>query len=272
MALRILLNRGTAVRHHQKPGLLGLLKFSDSINRKTNDQIFQKRDFSSTGSESGYAVRATLFSVTITNAPKQRHMIKLARFAVKEHNARQGKANLRFVRVLDAKLGFRCGVPRFDIKLEAIDDDGGSGGGSGGGGLTRCYKARFSSSNGVDNLDDFLTRCYKARFSKFLDDFVVCAPLASGILENSKLAEISEFLFKGKCTFVILPHEPPRLNFWEDPLSPSKWKIDHILFWQLIRLLCLQLLIYVGYKFITRAMKEQTEEEAGDSLGLQSLE
>lgn len=161
MALRILLNRATAVRHHQKPGLLGLLKFSDSINRKTNDQILQKRDFSSTGLESGYAVRGTPFSVTITNAPKQRHMIKLAQFAVKEHNARQGKANLRFVRVLDAKLG-GWRMLRFDIKLEAIDDDGGSGGG----GLTRCYKARFSSSNGVDKLTDF----------------VDCTPLASRIL------------------------------------------------------------------------------------------
>ncbi|PIM98095.1 hypothetical protein CDL12_29427 [Handroanthus impetiginosus] len=26
------------------------------------------------------------------------------------------------------------------------------------------------------------------------------------------------------------PHGPPKVNFWQDPLSPSKWKEEHVRF------------------------------------------
>ena len=33
-------------------------------------------------------------------------------------------------------------------------------------------------------------------------------------------------------------HGPPKVNFWQDPLSPSKWKEEHVspfLFWNFLQ-------------------------------------
>ncbi|PKA62190.1 hypothetical protein AXF42_Ash015074 [Apostasia shenzhenica] len=51
-------------------------------------------------------------------------------------------------------------------------------------------------------------------------------------------------------------HGPPRVNFWEDPLSPSKWKEEHIV---LVSLAGWGLIIYGGYKLFG-GKKEQMEE------------
>ncbi|CAL5393325.1 unnamed protein product [Camellia sinensis] len=53
-------------------------------------------------------------------------------------------------------------------------------------------------------------------------------------------------------------HEPPKVNFWEDPLSPSKWKEEHFV---IVSLTGWGLLFFGGYKFLTKGKKEKKEEE-----------
>ncbi|KAK9938236.1 hypothetical protein M0R45_014988 [Rubus argutus] len=43
-------------------------------------------------------------------------------------------------------------------------------------------------------------------------------------------------------------HGPPKVNFWEAPLSPSKWKQNHFV---IASLAGCGLLFYGGYKFYT---------------------
>ncbi|XP_068669470.1 uncharacterized protein [Aristolochia californica] len=53
-------------------------------------------------------------------------------------------------------------------------------------------------------------------------------------------------------------HGPPRVNCWDDPLSPSKWKEEHFV------IVCLStwgLIIYGGYKKFSSGGKEETLEE-----------
>ncbi|KAL5581914.1 hypothetical protein UlMin_014356 [Ulmus minor] len=50
------------------------------------------------------------------------------------------------------------------------------------------------------------------------------------------------------------PHGPPRVNVWQDPLSPSKWKEEHFV---LVSLSGWGLLIYGGYKFFTKGSKKE---------------
>ncbi|KAJ6349029.1 hypothetical protein OIU77_006587 [Salix suchowensis] len=44
-------------------------------------------------------------------------------------------------------------------------------------------------------------------------------------------------------------HGPPRINFWQDPMSPSKWKEEHFV---IVSLSGWGVLIYGGYKFFHR--------------------
>ncbi|KAI4322623.1 hypothetical protein L6164_022299 [Bauhinia variegata] len=43
-------------------------------------------------------------------------------------------------------------------------------------------------------------------------------------------------------------HGPPKVNCWQDPLSPSKWKEEHFV---IVSLSGWGLFIYSGYKFFT---------------------
>ncbi|PON80566.1 hypothetical protein PanWU01x14_001220 [Parasponia andersonii] len=56
-------------------------------------------------------------------------------------------------------------------------------------------------------------------------------------------------------------HGPPRVNFWQDPLSPSKWKEEHFV---IVSLSGWGLLIFGGYKFFTggKGKKEEKVAEA----------
>lgn len=58
-------------------------------------------------------------------------------------------------------------------------------------------------------------------------------------------------------TFSAEHHGPPKINFWEDPMSPSKWKEEHFV---LVSLSGWGLLIYSGYKFFTGGKKDTTAE------------
>ncbi|XP_010095824.2 uncharacterized protein LOC21405002 [Morus notabilis] len=49
-------------------------------------------------------------------------------------------------------------------------------------------------------------------------------------------------------------HGPPRVNFWEDPMSPSKWKEEHFV---IVSLSGWGLLFFGGYKFFTRGGKKE---------------
>ncbi|XP_034679318.1 uncharacterized protein LOC117909394 isoform X2 [Vitis riparia] len=57
-------------------------------------------------------------------------------------------------------------------------------------------------------------------------------------------------------------HGPPKVNFWQDPLSPSKWKEEHFV---IVSLSGWGLLFYGGYKFFTKGKKDNKEEKVGDA-------
>ncbi|KAL3503269.1 hypothetical protein ACH5RR_037718 [Cinchona calisaya] len=57
-------------------------------------------------------------------------------------------------------------------------------------------------------------------------------------------------------------HGPPKVNFWEDPLSPSKWKEEHFV---IVSLTGWGLLLYGGYTFFTGGKKEMKEEKVANS-------
>ncbi|CAK7349907.1 unnamed protein product [Dovyalis caffra] len=52
-------------------------------------------------------------------------------------------------------------------------------------------------------------------------------------------------------------HGPPRINCWQDPMSPSKWKEEHFV---IVSLTGWGLAIFGGYKFATRG-KGKSEEQ-----------
>ncbi|XP_050215433.1 uncharacterized protein LOC126666645 [Mercurialis annua] len=56
-------------------------------------------------------------------------------------------------------------------------------------------------------------------------------------------------------------HGPPKVNFWQDPMSPSKWKEEHFV---IVSLTGWGVLIYGGYKFFTGGKKDK-KEEVGDA-------
>ncbi|KAL4202011.1 hypothetical protein AMTRI_Chr02g261660 [Amborella trichopoda] len=64
-------------------------------------------------------------------------------------------------------------------------------------------------------------------------------------------------------------HGPPKVNFWEDPLSPSKWKEEHFV---IVSLSGWGLLFYGGYKFFTGGKKGKQEEFYQKVAGIQSVE
>ncbi|KAI3457505.1 hypothetical protein Pfo_014168 [Paulownia fortunei] len=56
-------------------------------------------------------------------------------------------------------------------------------------------------------------------------------------------------------------HGPPRVNFWQDPMSPSKWKEEHFV---IVSLTGWGLLLFGGYKFFTGGKKDKQEEKVGE--------
>ncbi|KAL3364538.1 hypothetical protein AABB24_013354, partial [Solanum stoloniferum] len=56
-------------------------------------------------------------------------------------------------------------------------------------------------------------------------------------------------------------HGPPKVNFWQDPMSPSKWKEEHFV---IVSLTGWGLTFYGAYKFFTKGKKEKKEEKVGD--------
>ncbi|OMO98790.1 hypothetical protein COLO4_13688 [Corchorus olitorius] len=56
-------------------------------------------------------------------------------------------------------------------------------------------------------------------------------------------------------------HGPPKVNCWQDPMSPSKWKEEHFV---IVSLSGWGLLIFSGYKFFTggKGKKEENAVEA----------
>uniref|UniRef100_A0A9I9D6G0 Uncharacterized protein n=1 Tax=Cucumis melo TaxID=3656 RepID=A0A9I9D6G0_CUCME len=52
-------------------------------------------------------------------------------------------------------------------------------------------------------------------------------------------------------------HGPPKVNCWQDPMSPSKWKEEHFV---LVSLSGWGVLIFGGYKFFTRGKGNKDEK------------
>ncbi|KAL2331480.1 hypothetical protein Fmac_019061 [Flemingia macrophylla] len=56
-------------------------------------------------------------------------------------------------------------------------------------------------------------------------------------------------------------HGPPKVNCWQDPMSPSKWKEEHFV---IVSLSGWGLLFYGGYKLFTGG-KDKNKETVGAS-------
>ncbi|KAK6269883.1 hypothetical protein POUND7_006988 [Theobroma cacao] len=56
---------------------------------------------------------------------------------------------------------------------------------------------------------------------------------------------------------------PPKVNFWQDPMNPSRWKEEHFV---IVSLTGWGLLLYGGYKYFTGGKKEGKEEEVVNSF------
>lgn len=52
-------------------------------------------------------------------------------------------------------------------------------------------------------------------------------------------------------------HRPGKVNFWEDPMHPSKWKEEHFV---LVSLAGWGAVIYGGYKLFTKGKEDKKEE------------
>ncbi|MQM03683.1 hypothetical protein Taro_036468, partial [Colocasia esculenta] len=63
-------------------------------------------------------------------------------------------------------------------------------------------------------------------------------------------------------------HGPPKINCWQDPLSPSKWKEEHFV---IVSLTGWGLLFFGGYKFFSGGKKEKKEETAFHLPGIALL-
>ncbi|XP_028779879.1 uncharacterized protein LOC114736265 [Neltuma alba] len=55
-------------------------------------------------------------------------------------------------------------------------------------------------------------------------------------------------------------HGTPKVNFWQDPMHPSKWKEEHF---AIVSLTGCGLLCYGGYKYFTGG-NDKKEEKAGE--------
>ncbi|KAM3320575.1 hypothetical protein P3S67_007777 [Capsicum chacoense] len=53
-------------------------------------------------------------------------------------------------------------------------------------------------------------------------------------------------------------HGPPKVNFWQDPMSPSKWKEEHFV---IVSFTSSGLAFYGGYMLFTGGKKEKKEEK-----------
>ncbi|XP_052481912.1 uncharacterized protein LOC105782122 isoform X1 [Gossypium raimondii] len=52
-------------------------------------------------------------------------------------------------------------------------------------------------------------------------------------------------------------HGPPKVNCWQDPMNPSKWKEEHFV---IVSLSGWGLLFFSGYKFFTKGKGKKEEE------------
>ncbi|KAI4321886.1 hypothetical protein MLD38_035214 [Melastoma candidum] len=54
---------------------------------------------------------------------------------------------------------------------------------------------------------------------------------------------------------------PPKLNFWDDPLHPSKWKDEHFV---VVSVAGWSLLFYGGYWYYIKGKNEDKQEKVKD--------
>ncbi|XP_021593475.1 uncharacterized protein LOC110600876 isoform X2 [Manihot esculenta] len=88
-----------------------------------------------------------------------------------------------------------------------------------------------------------------ANLSRLSSPRVASAPQAASLIHRRGLAGGGDH------------HGPPKVNFWQDPMSPSKWKEEHFV---IVSLTGWGLLFFGGYKFFTRG-KADKKEEVGEA-------
>ncbi|XP_021726036.1 uncharacterized protein LOC110693208 isoform X2 [Chenopodium quinoa] len=76
-------------------------------------------------------------------------------------------------------------------------------------------------------------------------------------LSSSKLAGAPPFIQRRGFSSGGDHHGPPKVNFWQDPLSPSRWKEEQFV---IVSLAGWGTLFYGSYKFFVRDKKEKKDE------------
>ncbi|CAH9116528.1 unnamed protein product [Cuscuta europaea] len=82
------------------------------------------------------------------------------------------------------------------------------------------------------------------------------AAICNRLSTSSSSAQAASFVTRRGLAGAADHHGPPKVNFWEDPMSPSKWKEEHFV---LISLAGWATAIYGGYKFFTGGKKNKEE-------------
>ncbi|CAH9099274.1 unnamed protein product [Cuscuta epithymum] len=82
------------------------------------------------------------------------------------------------------------------------------------------------------------------------------AAICNQLSTSSSSAQSASFVTRRGLAGAADHHGPPKVNFWEDPMSPSKWKEEHFV---LISLAGWATAIYGGYKFFTGGKKNKEE-------------
>ncbi|CAN4104916.1 unnamed protein product [Withania somnifera] len=63
-------------------------------------------------------------------------------------------------------------------------------------------------------------------------------------------------------------HGPPKINCWQDPMSPAKWKDEHFV---IVSLSGWGLLFYGGYKLFTGGKKNKEEKRGSNEIQILML-
>ncbi|XP_074301705.1 uncharacterized protein LOC141633125 [Silene latifolia] len=88
---------------------------------------------------------------------------------------------------------------------------------------------------------------------------VAAARQAATVSRISTTQQTSLFLQRRAFAGAADHHGPPKVNSWQDPTSPSKWKEEHFV---IVSLSGWGLLIYGGYKLFSGGKGEEKVAEA----------
>ncbi|PIA25920.1 hypothetical protein AQUCO_10300011v1, partial [Aquilegia coerulea] len=119
----------------------------------------------------------------------------------------------------------------------------------------------------------FLSQITHTRFPFFTHSRInLCSSMAAWMVASRQVASLSRLSSSTTATTAQASkliqrrglsgggdhHGPPKVDFWKDPTSPSKWKEEHFVIVSLTGWGCL---LYGGYKLFTKGKVDKQEKE-----------